>query len=134
MMYLDTSALVKLVLSEPETPALTKHLADRARTAIASVTSELTTVEIHRTLFRHSAGQERHLRADALLARYGLLPLSPVLGAASTLPHRHLGTLDALHLSSAQSLGRALTEFITYDRQLYKIAQEVGVPVSAPGA
>ena len=61
------------------------------------------------------------------------LPIGPIVQKASRLTHPHLRSLDALHLATAASLGKALSEFITYDRTLAKIAEEAGLPVLAPG-
>jgi predicted nucleic acid-binding protein len=59
--------------------------------------------------------------------------LSSVLHTAAGYPFQHLTTLDAVQLASAQSLGDALTQFITYDQRLAKSAGEIGLPVVTPG-
>jgi predicted nucleic acid-binding protein len=133
LIYLDTCALVKLVLTEQESAALWKHLAAQAHVGVISFSSELAQVEVRRTLIRRKEGHELHAHADAVLKAYAKLPIAPVLLAAGRLPYQHLGSLDALHLATAASLGKALTEFITYDQQLGKIAEKAGLPVLAPG-
>jgi uncharacterized protein len=134
LIYLDTCALVKLVVTERESAALRAHLAKQSRAGIISFSSELAQVEVRRTLIRRNEGAARHEHANTVLKTYAKLPIAPVLDAAGRLPHRYLRSLDALHLATAASLGTALTQFITYDRQLGKIAEEAGLPVLAPGA
>lgn len=134
MIYLDSCAVIKLVLPEDESAVLRNHLAAEARLGTIGFTSELAKVEVHRALFRRSVEKQRHTRADLVLAEYAMLPLSPMVDSASTIPCQHLKTLDALQLASAQSLGAALTQFITYDRQLANRANEIGLPVVTPGA
>jgi predicted nucleic acid-binding protein len=134
LIYLDACALVKLVVTERESAALRAHLAKHSEVGVISFSSELTHVEVRRTLIRRSEGAARHKHADAVLKTYARLPIAPVLFAAARLPYQHLGSLDALHLATAASLGKALTQFITYDRQLGKFAEDAGLPVLAPGA
>ncbi len=134
MIYLDACALVKLVVTEQESAALRAHLAKRSQVGIVGFSSELTQVEVRRTLIRRNEDAARHEHADAVLRTYAKLPIAPVLVAAGRLPQQHLRSLDALHLATAASLGKALTEFITYDRKLGKFAEDAGLPVVAPGA
>jgi len=134
LIYLDSCALVKLVVTERESAALRAHLAKHSKAGEVGFSSELTQVEVRRTLIRRNEGAARHEHADAVLKTYAKLPIAPVLLAAGRLPYQHLRSLDALHLATAASLGGALTQFITYDRQLGKFAEEAGLPVLAPGA
>ena len=133
MIYLDACALIKLVVTEPESVALKAHLAEYSKAGVVGFSSELAQVEVHRALIRRKEGPNRHAHAATVLKTYAKLPLGPVIPAASQLPHQHLGSLDALHLATATSMGKALTHFITYDQQLAKFAAEVGLPVAAPG-
>jgi predicted nucleic acid-binding protein len=134
LIYLDSCALYKLVVSEAESDALDTHVAHENRRGHTVIASELAYVEVRRALIRTGADQQTHGEADALLDAYAKLPVGPAIRKASRLTHPHLRSLDALHLATAASLGKALTEFITYDRKLAKIAQEAGLPVVAPGA
>jgi predicted nucleic acid-binding protein len=133
LIYLDSCALYKLVVSEPESEALDAHVAHENRRGQTVIASELAHVEVRRALIRSGADQRKHGEADALLGVYAKLPVSPIIQKASRLTHPHLRSLDALHIATAASLGKALTEFITYDRKLGKIAKEAGLPVLAPG-
>jgi uncharacterized protein len=134
LIYLDSCALAKLVITEPESAALRAHLADQTRGGVISFASELAKLEVRRMLIRRDEAQDRHMYADKVLEDYAKLPIAPVIPAAARLPYKHLKSLDALHLATATSLGKALTQFITYDRQLGKFAEEAGLPVFAPGA
>jgi len=130
MIYLDSCAVAKLVLIEPESAALAEYL---DRTTGSLVSSELTEVELHRALIKNEAGQEAHHRADDLLTDITMLPLSPVIATAARLPGKALRSLDALHLATAQRLRKALTGFITYDKRLAEAVRAVNMPVNAPG-
>lgn len=43
-----------------------------------------------------------------------------------------LGSLDAVHLASADPFRRELTDFVTYDGELARAAIDLGFPVTAP--
>jgi predicted nucleic acid-binding protein len=133
LIYLDSCALYKLVVSEAESEALDAHVTQENRRGQTVIASELAHVEVRRALIRTGADQPTHGEADALLDAYAKLPVGPVIKKASRLTYPHLRSLDALHLATAASLGKALTEFITYDRKLIKFAEEAGLPVIAPG-
>ena len=130
MIYLDACALVKLVLTEPETGALTAHL-DSSREP--KISTELAGVEVRRTLIRVGASADRRAEAERLLASVARLPVGPIIETAGRLPEPHLRSLDAIHLATAQLLGPAVTQFITYDHRLGKAALDAGLPVITPG-
>ena len=124
--YLDTSAFVKLVRSEPESPALRRELAGREL-----LSSALLTVEGLRAARRY--GELAARRARAALATITLLPLDqPVLDAAANLDPAELRSLDALHLATAVSLGGDLGRLYCYDARLGDAAQALGIEVSQP--
>ncbi|MFJ6380601.1 PIN domain-containing protein [Kitasatospora sp. NPDC092039] len=60
-------------------------------------------------------------------------PSDPVLRAACRFPARHLRTLDAIHLATAEHLEHALTAFVTYDKRLADAAEARDLPVVTPG-
>ena len=132
MIYLDSCALIKLVLEEPESEALEAHLVEHEETT--QLSSELATVEVLRALIRLDADAEVKTDAEALLKDYARLPIKSSIPHAAALPGKHLRSLDALHLATAQMLGRALTQFITYDKRLAQAAHDAGLPVVTPGA
>ena len=129
MIYVDSCAVVKLLLNEEHTHALKTHL---ALSGADMVSSALTKVEVCRTLNRHGQREPTRAVADNLLDKIAKLPLDTVLDRAADLDGS-LRALDALHVATAQLLGPAVTEFITYDRRLAKAATEAGLPLTMPG-
>lgn len=130
MIYLDSCALIKLVVAEAESAALVAHLAPTTQRILSN---EIAVVETHRALVRLGAQPDTHAQADELLADTLLLPVRPVLAAAGKLPYPGLRSLDAVHLASARNLGPALTSFITYDKRLAHIAHKAGLATDMPG-
>ncbi len=127
--YLDSSALVKLVAAEPESLSLRRFLRRRAE----RVSSALARVEVVRAV--RSQGNAAVDRARQVLARIRLLRLDDLLlDAASALQPRVLRSLDAIHLASAQTLGDELDCVATYDRRMSEAAGFLGMPVRSPGA
>ncbi len=127
VVYLDSSALVKLVVMESESSALAGHLRgrpDRASCALARV-------EVIRAVRAH--GQHAINRARQLLQRISLVRLDDMLlDEAAALNRADLRSLDAIHLAAARALGEGLAEIITYDRRLADAADHLGLPVIAP--
>lgn len=132
MIYLDSSAVVKLAHVEAESDALADWLAS-ASTAL--LTSALAEVEVPRALAR--AGEPDALdRAAIALAGLAVVEMTAdVRRAAARLRDPGLRSLDAVHVASAVLLGRALAAFVTYDvRQATAVARHLGgVPLVSPG-
>ncbi len=130
MIYLDSSALMKLVRREDETEALRSWL--EARPEEPAVTSELGRVEVLRAARR--LGSDAMAEARAVVGDLDLVPLDrAVQDVASELGEPLLRTLDALHLASALLLGDELTSLVAYDQRLADAAEVAGVLVTAPG-
>jgi len=128
VLYLDSSAIVKLVAREPETPALVEAV--RADPAVVS--SALAWTEVVRAVRR---ARGRVARAQQVLDGIALVPLDEgTLRAAGDLAPAGLRTLDAIHLATALSLGEDVTGLVTYDERLAEAAAAVGIDVIAPGA
>lgn len=129
MIYLDSSALLKLVFEEPQSAALESWLSERTGTPVVS--SELARVEVIRAARRLD---ERALpAARTLLSELDLVPLGgSILIAAADLADPLLRTLDAIHLASALRLGADLTAFVAYDRRLIAAAATAGIDAMAP--
>ena len=128
-MYLDASALVKLVAPEAETEALAAFLAQHRSQA----TSVLGLVEVRRVAARRP-GVARE-RVEDVLGRISAIGLdSTTIAAAGSIGPAALRTLDAIHLASAAALGDDLEAFVTYDRRLADAARVLGLPDVAPGA
>ncbi|MDF0528659.1 type II toxin-antitoxin system VapC family toxin [Tsukamurella sp. 8F] len=132
MIYLDTSALIKLLVEEEETRSLLSWLAGRK--GEASISSDLSRVEVMRTVLR--AGESGLVeQARYVLDSLDILPLSePVIALAETVGSPSLRSLDALHLAAALQVESEVTAFVTYDHRLQEACRDVGLPVAAPGA
>ena len=129
MIYLDSSALVKLALAEPESAALASWLAERADQALVS--SALHRTEVLRAIWRAEPGALP--RGQRIIRRVGRVGLShDVLDNAATLPPGKLGTAGAIHLASALAIKRDLVSFVAYDVPLLEAAREAGLPVDSP--
>jgi predicted nucleic acid-binding protein len=132
VIYLDSCALLKLVLPETETSELRAFLS--ARPMEGHATSALAQTEVARALIRAQAEPEVADAAEDLLDRVLRIRVTDdVLRAAGMFPMRHLRSLDAIHLASAEHLEQALTAFLTYDKRLAAAARECGLPVETPG-
>jgi predicted nucleic acid-binding protein len=128
--YLDSSALLKLILPEKESAALEAHLAPWPDW----ISSELCAVECRRTLLRIGAPPSAVRRADHVLAATTLLRFDTAL---MTLAERVgpplVRSLDAIHLAAALSIGDYPEAFITYDDRLAEAARALDLTVLQPG-
>lgn len=125
--YVDSSAIVKLVAREPETPALSKFLASRH----PLICSALATTEVHRAVL--PLGESFLRQATDVLDRIELVRVSnEVLEDAGRLRPTSLRSLDAIHLATAALFGNTLSGVITYDGRMLDTAQSLGWSVHAP--
>ncbi len=125
--YLDTSALVKLILHEQESEALVHYLHTPRRV----ISSALSAVETVRACRR--ASWPAH-EAQALMQAVEQIALDPgVVRAAAALSPAALRSLDAIHLASAQRVNDPDLEFVTYDARLAEAARSHGLRVVQPG-
>jgi uncharacterized protein len=129
LIYLDSSALVKLAVTEPESAALADWLRDSSQ--LVRVSSPLVRVEVPRAVWRADPGSlpqaytiVRRLReirmTEALLTR-----------AAGVRPNV-LCTLDAIHVASAMSVRDDLTALVSYDKRMLAAARDAGLPTASP--
>ena len=130
-LYLDSSALVKLVQREAESDALRRFL--RRNRADHLVTSALARVEVVRAVLIGGPSALAHARRQ--LSRLDQVMLSTeMLDRAATLsPNMQLRNLDAIHLAAAQVVGADLRAVVTYDRRMADSAKELGIVVESPG-
>ena len=130
-LYLDSSALVKLVQRETESDALRRFL--RRHHADQLVTSALARVEVVRAVL--IGGPAALAQARRQLSRLDQIVLgTEVLDRAATLaPNAQLRLLDAIHLAAAQVVGADLRAVVTYDRRMADAAQALGLVVERPG-
>ncbi|TME07684.1 MAG: type II toxin-antitoxin system VapC family toxin [Chloroflexi bacterium] len=126
--YLDTSAAVKLLMTERESPALRRWLRRRPERASAA----LVRVELVRVVRR--AGVPRLIpEARKLLAGLHLIRLDDVLlDRAADLDPTELRSLDSIHLAAAASLGDDLAAVVSYDDRLLAAARSLGLPTATP--
>lgn len=125
--YLDSSAICKLVLAEDESAALLRWLEQRPE-RIASVLAKVET----RRAARRAGVRGVMLRAEAVLARIALLEIDrEIVERASIMPPEDLRSLDAIHLAAALPVP-GLSEFVTYDRRLAEAAGSAGLLVVSP--
>jgi predicted nucleic acid-binding protein len=125
--YLDSSAIVKLVVREPESAALRRYLRHR-RPLISSV---LARTEVARALLL--LGPDVVAQGQEVLTRFGLARVNDsVLSAAGSMLPVNIRSLDAIHLATAQRLGADLARIVTYDERMSLAAQTLGLAVAAP--
>jgi predicted nucleic acid-binding protein len=128
--YLESSALVKLVQREVESPALRRYLQKHRDDGRA--TSTLACVEVVRAVAGGGPAATAHARRQ--LARIDQITLDRVLldEAAMIAPGALLRSLDAIHLASARAIGADLRALVTYDQRLAGAADAIGLFVEAP--
>jgi uncharacterized protein len=125
--YLDSSAIVKLVVRESESVALRRYL--RRRRPLVS--SSLARTEVLRALL--PGGDEAVAAGRKVLTRLDLIRVSSgVLDDAAVLLPADLRSLDAIHLATARRLGHDLGTIITYDVRMAEVAAHLGHRVAAP--
>lgn len=125
--YLDPSAIVKLVVSEEETEALQNHL--RRRKTLVS--SALTRTEVLRSVLPF--GEPARKTADQVFDRLELLRINDrILRSAAALPQPGLRSLDAIHLATAIALEDDLSYMVCYDTRMSEAAATTGIAVQAP--
>jgi predicted nucleic acid-binding protein len=126
--YLDTSALVKLILEEQESEGLGAYLEG----ATVRVSSALARAELVRVV---RASEPRALPdAQALLQELELIALDDeLLDRAADVTPNLLRSLDAIHIAAVQTLGGALDALVTYDHRMIDAAQSLEIPVVHPG-
>ena len=124
--YVDSSAIVKLVVRENESAALRRYLRGRCL-----VSSALASVEVTRAIMPHGA---RTLRtAREVLSRIEIVRINAkVLSRAATMEPADLRTLDAIHLATASLFGGSLHRFVCYDGRLASAANAGNWTVVSP--
>jgi predicted nucleic acid-binding protein len=125
--YVDSSALVKLVVKEPESAALRSYLSS----AGPLVTSILATVEVPRAVAR--VASNAGALVTAVLGTVTVIAFDrAIAGRAANLGPAPLRTLDAIHLTTALELAGELDAFVCYDERLSAGARALGLRVVAP--
>jgi len=126
--YIDSSAIVKLVVAEPESRALRRFLSRRQ----PLVSSALARTEVARALM--PSGPEAVSRGEDVLRRIQLLRINDrLLREAGLIEPADLRSLDAIHLVSARRLGPSVRQIVTYDSRMAEAARASGWSVASPG-
>ena len=127
-LYLDSSAVLKFIFSEEESTAARKEI----RGVLYS--SELVRVEVMRAVLRIEP--ELEARALDVLSRIRIIKIkSGIMVQAERLPsHVKIRGMDAIHLATANTLGRLGHTIVTYDKNMAKAAKALGFSVESPGA
>lgn len=126
--YVDTSALVKLVVAEAESDALRTWLTDTDRDLVAC---DLVRTELIRAVRR--VAPDRVVAARAVLDAVTLLEVTTaIFEEAGRIDPTALKSLDSIHLASALDLGDDLEGVVTYDDRLTEAGVANGLLVIAP--
>jgi uncharacterized protein len=129
LIYLDSSALIKLAVTEPESAALRRWLAGQPN--LVRVSSSVARVEVPRAVWR--AEPTALPESYQIIQRTGEVRLSDeVLSKAAGVRPPALPSLDAIHLASALAIRVELTAFVAYDQRLLAAARAAGLPTASP--
>ncbi len=126
--YLDSSAFVKLVVSEPESRALRSYLGQRQTRHISSA---MLRAEALRAV-RHGGPEVLALTRSALRRVELVAVTDGILDSSGILEPRVVRTLDAIHLSTALALGDDLDVVVTYDARMAEGARLLGLGTASP--
>ena len=125
VLYLDASAITKLVIAEAESEALLNAVRGNIL-----VSSRVVVVEVGKAVAR----ADPTVDPQPLLARMVFVELDADLAqiAAGT-GSAALRALGAIHVASALRVGAEIAAFVTYDDRQAGAAQLAGLTVVAPG-
>jgi hypothetical protein len=130
MIYLDATAMIRLIAQTPETPALTAYLT--AHTDTRWISCALTRAELLRTTADLPAEATEH--AHHVLSGIDSVGVTDrLLDAAVTLSPAPARTIDALHIAAALSAGHRLRTLVTYDPELASAASGHHITTVSPG-
>ncbi len=126
--YVDTSAAVKLVITETGSRAMLRWATEHEDGLLSS---DLLRTELLRAVRR--GGPDQMQRARRVLDSLTLVTVpTSIFERAGELDIEGLGSLDALHLAVALDLDDDLEGIVTYDERLGDAARSFGVTVVAP--
>ena len=126
--YLDASAFVKLIVQEPESPALRDFLAGEHGRYISSA---LLRTETLRAADRH--GSHALVAAREALGRIDLVSIDDrILESAGLLHQEILRSLDAVHVATALAIGDDLDVVVTYDQRMIDASAALGFRTATP--
>jgi predicted nucleic acid-binding protein len=129
LLYLDSSAIVKLVMRESETPAMMRLLQDWPD----RVSSVLASVEVTRAIRRATPDESKRRRASEVLKGINLISMDEaILSNAAVMPPEDLRSLDAIHIATALSIATDLAALVTYDERMISAATARHLKVWSP--
>lgn len=130
--YLDSSAVAKLILTEFESDALRKEF----RTWPLVISSAVTGIETRRAVARVDDAQGSLAKeAAVILEGLPMVDVSPSIAAvAARIAPPAIRTLDAIQLATILSLGDRIVAAAIYDQRLAEAARHHGLVTVAPGA
>jgi predicted nucleic acid-binding protein len=124
--YLDASALVKLIVDEPESSGLNRWYVEAERLA----TSRVGIMETRRASAKRECDPSHR---DRILSDVEIIELDRrIAGLAADLEPALVRTLDAIHIATAMALVPDLDAFVTYDDRMAEAARALGLPVVRP--
>ncbi|MGI9021372.1 MAG: PIN domain-containing protein [Solirubrobacterales bacterium] len=126
-LYIDTSALGRVLLGEPDSRAVLDALAGYDQ----HVSSRILGLELRRLALRHDVLAD----AEQLLSAVALIPLTDsLMAAAEAVAPPSVAALDAIHLATALDLSQSiqLAAILTYDQRLADGAAHHGIQALAP--
>ena len=127
IIYIGTSAALKLVVEEPESAAVAEYLSASVREGHQLVASMLLYTELH------CAGKRRGLPAELITTVLGGINLVDLarsdLMYAAAMPGK-LRSADAIHLATAIRLQTDV--LVAYDQELVTAGTEVGLTALSP--
>lgn len=130
-LYLDTSALVKLVIEESESKDLQDYLSRYSQDG--AVTAELSRTELLRAVTPAGPGCVGNARTLLGALQYVVLTTTLLDAAGSLLPGTVLRSLDAIHLAAASLMTADLRAIVTYDVRMISAATQLGLATVSPG-
>ena len=124
--YLDTSAALKLVSTEPESDALAAAIDEVQPILVSALLLE---TELRRAVHRHAQLTQGDITSFLEPINLIDMPRSLYL-QAGLLGGENLRSLDALHLSAA--IMETVDAVVTYDHRMIMAAEEAGISVVCP--
>jgi predicted nucleic acid-binding protein len=129
VLYADSSALVKLLVREPESAALAAWIPRNARV----LSSDVSLIEVGRFLRVSGLADELETDLGDALSGCSLVDIDrSVVRAAAALASESLKPLDAIQLATALDVDP--DAMLVYDRVLARAAARLGLRVESPGA
>lgn len=125
--YLDSSAIIKLIFREDESLALKGFI------SAPLISSRISKLEVRRAVARAVPRQSDF--TDEVLEDFHLVPISEeVLQIAENFPKEiTLKSLDAIQVATVIYMGRKIAGLVTYDKQMRRNAELLGILVKSPG-